>query len=190
MDQKPRGKPRWRDLILGLIERVLDPWQEWAGSAGRASVRSGLRHPGRTCGWILLTGTTGQVGGSICGPLANLGEVISVNRTQLDLSRPETIADSLDQLKPDLVVNPAAYTAGGRAENERSLAFRVNAEAPWAIAVWTARYNVPLIQFSTDYVFDGSGERPWCEDDVPAPLSTYGESKLVKPPSVLPTVRI
>jgi dTDP-4-dehydrorhamnose reductase len=127
---------------------------------------------------ILLTGTTGQVGGALCGPLADLGEVISVNRTQLDLSRPETIAGSLDQLKPDLVVNPAAYTAVDRAEDERSLAFRVNAEAPGAIAVWAARYNVPLIHFSTDYVFDGSGERPWREDDAPAPLSTYGESKL------------
>ena len=127
---------------------------------------------------ILLTGTTGQVGGALCAPLANLGTVISVNRSQLDLSRPETIAESLDLLKPDLIVNPAAYTAVDRAEDERLLAFRVNADAPGAIAVWAARYNVPLIHFSTDYVFDGSGERPWCEDDVPAPLSTYGESKL------------
>jgi dTDP-4-dehydrorhamnose reductase len=127
---------------------------------------------------ILLTGTTGQVGGALCGPLADLGEVIPVNRTQLDLSRPETIAESLDLIKPDLVVNPAAYTAVDRAEDERSLTFRVNAEAPGALAVWAARQNVPLIHFSTDYVFDGSGERPWREDDLPAPLSAYGESKL------------
>jgi len=65
-----------------------------------------------------------------------------------------------------------------RAEDERSLAFRVNADAPGALAVWAARHNVPLVHFSTDYVFDGSGERPWREDDLPAPLSTYGESKL------------
>lgn len=127
---------------------------------------------------ILLTGTTGQVGGALCGPLAELGEVISVNRTQLDLSRPETIAETLNELKPDLVVNPAAYTAVDRAEDERSLAFRVNAEAPGALAAWAARSNVPLIHFSTDYVFDGSGERPWCEEDLPSPLSTYGASKL------------
>lgn len=126
----------------------------------------------------MLTGTTGQVGGALCGPLADLGEVIPVNRTQLDLARPETIAASLDLLKPDLVVNPAAFTAVDRAEDERSLAFRVNAEAPGEIAVWTARHDVPLIHFSTDYVFDGSGERPWREDDLPAPLSAYGESKL------------
>jgi len=60
---------------------------------------------------ILLTGTTGQIGGALCRPLADLGEVIPVNRMQLDLSRPETIAESLDLLKPDLVVNPEAYTA-------------------------------------------------------------------------------
>jgi dTDP-4-dehydrorhamnose reductase len=126
----------------------------------------------------LLTGTTGQVGGALCGPLADIGEVIPVNRTQLDLARPETIAASLDLLKPDLVVNPAAFTAVDRAEDERSLAFRVNAEAPGAIAAWTARHDVPLIHFSTDYVFDGSGARPWREDDTPTPLSAYGESKL------------
>jgi len=127
---------------------------------------------------ILLTGTTGQIGGALCGPLADLGEVVPVTRTQLDLSRPETIAESLELIKPDLVVNPAAYTAVDRAEDDRSLAFRVNSEAPGALAVWTARHNVPLIHFSTDYVFDGSGEHPWREDDLPAPLSAYGESKL------------
>ena len=127
---------------------------------------------------ILLTGTTGQVGGALCGRLADLGEVIPVNRTQLDLARPETVTAALDLLKPDLVVNPAAYTAVDRAEDERALAFRVNAEAPGIIAAWGARHDVPLIHFSTDYVFDGSGKRPWREDDLPSPLSTYGESKL------------
>jgi len=126
----------------------------------------------------LLTGTTGQVGGALCGPLADLGEVIPVNRTELDLSRPDTIAEALDLIRPDLVVNPAAYTIVDRAEDERSLAFRVNAEAPGALAAWTARHDVPLIHFSTDYVFDGSGERPWREDALPGPLSVYGESKL------------
>jgi dTDP-4-dehydrorhamnose reductase len=72
---------------------------------------------------ILLTGTTGQVGGARCAPLAELGEVIPVDRTQLDLSRPETIAGLLDLIRPDLVVNPAAYTPVDRAEDERSLLF-------------------------------------------------------------------
>lgn len=127
---------------------------------------------------ILLTGTTGQVGRALFAPLARLGTVLSINRSQLDLSRPETIGQAFDRLKPDLIVNPAAYTAVDRAEDDRQLAFRVNADAPGAMAAWAARHNVPLVHFSTDYVFDGSGAAPWREDDVPAPLSTYGASKL------------
>ena len=127
---------------------------------------------------ILLTGTTGQVGRALFAPLASLGTVLSTNRSQLDLSRPETIGEAFDRLKPDLIVNPAAYTAVDRAEDDRKLAFRVNADAPGAMAAWAARHNVPLVHFSTDYVFDGSGTAPWREDDVPAPLSAYGASKL------------
>ncbi len=81
-------------------------------------------------------------------------------------------------MAPDLIVNPAAYTAVDRAEDERALAFLINAEAPGAIARWAARRGVPLVHFSTDYVFDGSGARPWREDDPTAPLSAYGASKL------------
>jgi dTDP-4-dehydrorhamnose reductase len=126
---------------------------------------------------ILLTGTTGQVGGALLAPLATLGTVLSVNRSRLDLSRPETIAEVLDHLRPDLIVNPAAYTAVDRAEDERLLAFRVNADAPGAMAIWAARHDVPLVHFSTDYLFDGSGKAPWREDDTPSPLSVYGDSK-------------
>jgi dTDP-4-dehydrorhamnose reductase len=127
---------------------------------------------------ILLTGATGQVGRALSAPLAALGTVLIANRSQLDLSQPETISEAFDHLKPDLIVNPAAYTAVDRAEDERPLAFRVNADAPGAIAVWAARHKVPLVHFSTDYLFDGSGTAPWREDDAPAPLSTYGASKL------------
>ena len=127
---------------------------------------------------ILLTGTTGQVGGALAEPLASFGTVLAVDRGQFDLSRPETLSDALDGLKPDLIVNPAAYTAVDLAEDERSLAFRVNADAPGAMAVWAARRKVPLVHFSTDYLFDGSGTAPWREDDTPAPLSAYGASKL------------
>jgi dTDP-4-dehydrorhamnose reductase len=127
---------------------------------------------------ILLTGATGQVGRALSAPLAALGNVLIANRSQLDLSRPETISEAFDRLKPDLIVNPAAYTAVDRAEDERPLAFRVNADAPGAMAVWAARHKVPFVHFSTDYLFDGSGTTPWREDDAPAPLSTYGASKL------------
>jgi dTDP-4-dehydrorhamnose reductase len=127
---------------------------------------------------ILLTGVTGQVGGALRGRLAEFGDVVAAGRDALDLSQPHTIGAALDRLRPDLIVNPAAYTAVDLAEDQRELAFRVNAEAPAALAQWAAAHGVPLIHFSTDYLFDGSGEAPWREVDVPAPLSVYGASKL------------
>jgi dTDP-4-dehydrorhamnose reductase len=84
----------------------------------------------------------------------------------------------LDRLAPDLIVNPAAYTAVDRAEDERELAFIVNAKAPSAMAQWASRRSVPLLHFSTDYVFDGHGETPWREGSPTGPLSAYGASKL------------
>jgi dTDP-4-dehydrorhamnose reductase len=90
----------------------------------------------------------------------------------------DTLAEALEQLCADLIINPAAYTAVDRAEDEPELAFRVNSEAPAVMAGWAARRNVPLIHFSTDFVFDGQGEKPWKEDSTTRPLSVYGESKL------------
>ena len=104
--------------------------------------------------------------------------MIAANRDLLDLSRPTAIVGRLDALAPDFIINPAAYTAVDRAEDDRELAFRINAEAPSAIARWAAARAVPLLHFSTDYVFDGLGERPWREDDRTGPLSAYGASKL------------
>jgi dTDP-4-dehydrorhamnose reductase len=127
---------------------------------------------------ILLTGVNGQVGSALWSPLASLGTVLAVDRTVFDLARPGELPGILDAMAPDLIVNPAAYTAVDRAEDERELAYRVNAEAPHAMADWAAIHGVPMVQFSTDYVFDGSGDRPWREDDPTAPLSVYGASKL------------
>lgn len=132
---------------------------------------------------ILLTGTSGQVGAALLPLLgrqvaADRGSVVAPRRDAFDLSRPETLAGTLDALAPDLIVNPAAYTAVDRAEDERELAFRVNAEAPAVMAQWAARRGVPMIHVSTDYVFDGSGTEPWREDSAPNPLSAYGASKL------------
>ena len=127
---------------------------------------------------ILLTGTSGQVGGALRPLLQGQGDVLTPQRAQFDLSKPETLAEGLDGLKPDLIINPAAYTAVDRAEEESELAFRVNAEAPSVIALWAAGHHVPLIHFSTDYVLDGSGDKPWREDSLTAPLSVYGASKL------------
>lgn len=127
---------------------------------------------------IVLTGVTGQVGRALVGPLGRLGDLIPADRSLLNLAEPGELSDALDRLTPDLIINPAAYTAVDRAEEERELAFAVNARAPGVIARWAARNRVPLLHFSTDYVFDGEGETPWREDSKPLPLSVYGASKL------------
>ncbi|HVZ03558.1 dTDP-4-dehydrorhamnose reductase [Hyphomicrobium sp.] len=127
---------------------------------------------------ILITGTTGQVGSALVDRFRGFGTLIAADRGMLDLSKPVEIAKQLDALKPDIIINPAAYTAVDRAEDERELAFLVNAKGPEAIARWAAARRVPLVHFSTDYVFDGAGEKPWREDDPVAPLNAYGASKL------------
>jgi dTDP-4-dehydrorhamnose reductase len=127
---------------------------------------------------ILITGVSGQVGSALLQSLDGRGTLVPADRTALDLTRPAEITTRLDALRPEVIVNPAAYTAVDRAEDERDLAFTVNGESPGVIARWAANRRVPLIHFSTDYVFDGSGTRPWREDDPTAPLSVYGASKL------------
>lgn len=111
-------------------------------------------------------------------PLSAIGTVIAPARTELDLSAPDTMLTVLNRIAPDLIVNPAAYTAVDCAEENEALAFRVNAEAPGRMAAWAAAHAAPLIHFSSDYVFDGSGERGWREDDPAEPVSVYGASKL------------
>jgi dTDP-4-dehydrorhamnose reductase len=127
---------------------------------------------------ILLTGVSGQVGGALAPRLQGFGTLLAPDRDVLDLAQPDAVPDRLDQLAPNLIINPAAYTAVDRAEDEAGLAMVVNSRAPGAIARWAAPREVPLIHFSTDYVFNGTGERPWREDDWPEPLSVYGATKL------------
>jgi dTDP-4-dehydrorhamnose reductase len=126
----------------------------------------------------LVTGAAGQVGGALVPALREQVPTVASDRTLLDLARPWEIGSVLDQIEPELIINAAAYTAVDRAEDERDLAFRINADAPGAIARWAAGRGVPLIHFSTDYVFNGTGNRPWREDDPTGPLSVYGASKL------------
>jgi dTDP-4-dehydrorhamnose reductase len=130
---------------------------------------------------ILVTGASGQVGRALLARLPRLpcgAAIIAADRAMLDLSAPQAIAATLDRLAPGFIINAAAYTAVDRAEEEPALALRVNAAAPGAIARWAASRAVPLIHFSTDYVFDGAGATPWREDDKARPLSAYGTSKL------------
>ena len=104
--------------------------------------------------------------------------VVTLGRPELDLAQPETIAPAIAAARPDIVVNAAAYTAVDRAESERDLAFAINAAGAEAVAEAAAKLGVPVIQISTDYVFDGTKPAPYVETDAPAPLSVYGASKL------------
>jgi dTDP-4-dehydrorhamnose reductase len=126
---------------------------------------------------ILITGVSGQIGSEAGSHFAGFATVIAPDRGRLDLSQPSALAARLEDLAPDVIVNSAAYTAVDRAEDERDLAFTVNAESPAVMARWAAARSVPLIHLSTDYVFDGSGAQPWREDDPVAPLNAYGASK-------------
>ncbi|WFU39435.1 dTDP-4-dehydrorhamnose reductase [Bradyrhizobium sp. CB82] len=127
---------------------------------------------------ILLTGTAGQVGGALLPLLRDQYTVLAPARAEFDLSKPESLASKLDALKPDLIINPAAYTAVDKAEDESALAFLINGDAPAVLARWAAARGVPMVHFSTDYVFDGSGRELWREEDPTGPLSVYGRSKL------------
>lgn len=127
---------------------------------------------------ILLTGASGQVGRELQRTLATLGRVVAPGHADFDLARPDTLADALRVIKPDLIVNPAAYTAVDKAEAEQELAYAVNAEAPLALAKEAARRGITLVHYSTDYVFDGRQLGAYAEHDAPHPLGVYGASKL------------
>ena len=127
---------------------------------------------------ILVSGHNGQVAQALQQALADLGQVQMLGRDQLDLAHPERIAERVRALAPDLIINAAAHTAVDQAENEPELAFAINAEAPGVFAEEAARLGIPLIHYSTDYVFDGSKATPYTEDDAPNPLGVYGRSKL------------
>jgi dTDP-4-dehydrorhamnose reductase len=126
---------------------------------------------------ILITGITGQVGGALIARLRNQ-DVIAADRSIIDLAQPKAIPTVLEQLNPELIINAAAYTAVDQAEDHRELAHVVNAVAPGVIAQWASAKGIPLIHFSTDYVFDGHGHVPWRENDATGPLSVYGQTKL------------
>ena len=130
-----------------------------------------------------MLGANGQVGWELRRSLAPLGEVFAFDRDPddagtVDLARPDSLGPLVDRIAPDVVVNAAAYTAVDKAESEPALAHTVNAEAPAALARAAASRGALLLHYSTDYVFDGSGEAPRDEDAATAPLSVYGRTKL------------
>ncbi|KVN82660.1 dTDP-4-dehydrorhamnose reductase [Burkholderia ubonensis] len=127
---------------------------------------------------ILLTGKHGQLGWELQRSLQPLGEVYALDRTALDLTRPETIAAVVGSVRPDVIVNAAAYTAVDRAETEEALATTVNGVAVGELAEAARKQGAQLLHYSTDYVFDGEATLPYREDNATNPRSAYGRSKV------------
>jgi len=131
---------------------------------------------------ILLFGKGGQVGWELQRSLSVLGTVTALDFDSTvhcgDFANPAGVAETVRALRPDVIVNAAAHTAVDKAESEVDFARTLNATTPGAIALEAAKLGAWLVHYSTDYVFDGSGSRPWVETDAPAPLSVYGRTKL------------
>ena len=131
---------------------------------------------------ILLLGQNGQLGWELQRSLAPLGELVALDRhsTELcgDLGNLQGLAETVQRVRPDVIVNAAAHTAVDKAESEPELARMINALAPGVLAQEAHKLEAWLVHYSTDYVFDGSGSAPWRETDVPSPLSVYGRTKL------------
>lgn len=130
---------------------------------------------------IILLGANGQLGHQLALQLQQLGEVKALTRAEVDLANPAALRETLGHIvktfHPTVIVNAAAYTGVDKAQTETELAYAVNAESPAVLAELAKAHNATLVHYSTDYVFDGSGSRPWQEGDTTHPLSVYGQSK-------------
>ena len=131
---------------------------------------------------VLLFGKGGQVGWELQRSLAPLGELVALDFDSTgfaaDFSRPETLAETVLKVRPDVVVNAAAHTAVDKAESEPEFARTLNATSPGVIAQAAQEIGALMVHYSTDYVFDGSGTKPWVETDATGPLGVYGSTKL------------
>ncbi len=127
---------------------------------------------------ILLLGKNGQVGWELQRSLSPLGELVSLGSAECDLADLDGIAGAVRKIAPDVIVNAAAYTAVDKAESEPELARLINAQAPAVLAQAAKQLDAWLVHYSTDYVFDGGGDKPWIEADQTGPLNVYGETKL------------
>jgi len=132
---------------------------------------------------VLLLGANGQLGREFQRTAPLTWEVQALSREQADLSDPmqclRQIDEACDRFQPDVIINAAAYTAVDQAESDRAMALRVNAHSVGVLRSIAEAHDALLVHFSTDYVFDGAGKRPWTETDVPAPQSVYGQTKLL-----------
>jgi|WetSurMetagenome_2_1015567.scaffolds.fasta_scaffold06790_5 dTDP-4-dehydrorhamnose reductase len=127
---------------------------------------------------ILLTGKNGQVGWELQRSLASFGQVVATDSKELDLADPDALRRIIRSIAPDIIINPAAYTAVDKAESDSVQAMAVNGVAPGILAEESLRLGALLVHYSTDYVFDGSKAAPYTEDDAPNPQSVYGRTKL------------
>lgn len=127
---------------------------------------------------IMLTGKNGQVGWELQRTLAPLGQVVALGRQDLDLADPGQIRQRVREIKPDIIINAAAYTAVDKAEEEPELAMAVNGIAPGILAEEAKRIDAAIVHYSTDYVFNGQKNSPYTEEDEPDPLNVYGKTKL------------
>ena len=128
---------------------------------------------------ILLIGSTGQVGQELLKTLKPLGELVTLTRQQLDLTKYDEIIEAVTSIEPDTIVNAAAYTAVDRAQSDAETAMAINSEASKAMAQAASKIGANLVHISTDYVFDGKNHTPYREDDATNPLGVYGQSKLL-----------
>lgn len=127
---------------------------------------------------LLLIGRNGQVGYELQRSLHTLGQILAPHRHELDLAKPEQIRQYIQDLKPEIIINAAAYTAVDAAENDAATAMLINGTAPGIIAEEAKKIGAAVIHYSTDYVFDGNKGTPYCETDPTNPLNVYGKSKL------------
>ena len=134
---------------------------------------------------ILLTGKTGQVGWELNRSLSKLATVFAMGRDQMDLSKPETLRPVIQEIRPNIIINAAAYTAVDKAESEPELAMTINGVAPGVIAEEAKTVGAAMIHYSTDYVFDGEATSPYEEEDPTNPISIYGKSKLAGEQTVI-----
>ena len=132
---------------------------------------------------IVVLGAEGQIGSALVAKLG--GRAIPLNRAAADLSKPAELIATLESLSPDALINAAAYTAVDAAEADEANCMAINAIAPKILAEWCAEKVIPFVDYSTDYVFDGCGEKPWRETDACQPLNVYGKSKLAGEQGVL-----
>ena len=127
---------------------------------------------------ILLTGRTGQVGSELLRLLPEIGEVVAPDRHELDLLNPDSIVRAVREIRPELIVNAAAFTAVDAAETQEAQAHAINANAPGVLAEEAKKIGAAVVHYSTDYVFDGSKRTPYEEADTAVPINVYGKTKL------------